>query len=241
MTANAEAFVGQLRDQITEKFGTPQSDDFIRVSVSIQPGTMVEDYTQALSLELLRIMKLRGLSEEGTFDAGMIRSYLITLVWLRVRWVNGTFPQQYKSIRKTVQVPLLWYALLLQIGEAMDKTYGIRFTPKMEIEDSDLLSSEEMRALSDRFYVMESLGFRVESGVPQDTTGELGFMVMSHIDNKIVSYREEHPVHAFLASFMVMEKLDKVVGVERVRYGYVDAYATAVRDLTVGRSAGSSP
>lgn len=214
----------------------PYPEAVISCKVEISPSDMLEDLSEALILEIDRLLKMRGSFEREPLTKDMLTKYLTTLVWLRVCWCNGSMRVEYRQIRKTLQVPSLMYVLLLQIGEAIDPEHGIRFKPHMEIDSDALLSASEMRFISDKLFLLESLGLKVEAGIPPDQTGELGFMALTHIEGVVTSYRMDHPVNGFLAGMLRMKKLEEVIGMERIRYGYMESYRQYLKELVVGRS-----
>jgi hypothetical protein len=117
------------------------------------------------------------------------------------------------------------YQLLISVGKAYDKDFNLEFIPAYKVTGDNILSPEEMEALSSLFRQFNGVGLKCVVGMPNDTTGELDFMAMCHVQDEVVSYRKAHPVYGFLAAFFKQQELNKVTGTMcRVIYGYESDY-----------------
>lgn len=202
----------------------PVNEPTIVVKVNFNPGKMVEDLAQTMMYELVRVagpvgeFMLKGLDVEG------IRKYLCTLSWMRrvrVNGLNDKSTQAYRHLQRSVAVPVLWYQVLVGMGEAIDRDYSIKFVPGTSISESDLLAPEHMQTISDLMFRLQNNGFKVVAGVPSQEEGELDFMAMSHVDEIVLSYRQSHPVYGFLAAFFATQEVSTALGtLVRIRYGY---------------------
>lgn len=169
--------------------------------------------------EMLRIGdgRVPGLDE---ITAELLTKYFKTLLYMRIAWVNSELGDAYRRVYNHLSIPVLMYHVLIPIGEARDKEFGIKFIPTITIDDSELLSVEELVLISDVMLRMENLGLAQEQGIPRDFEGELDYMAMVTVQNKILSYRQSHPVFAFLSSFVRKRRLDdRLGGVTRLFYG----------------------
>lgn len=206
----------------------------INVSVEMNPSQLLDKMAEEINKDIMRLTNFVGSADYmvGTED---ILKYLKTLVFLRVAFVNNELHdmlKNYRSLAKHLGVPVLMYQCLISMGVAYDRDFAIRFNPTYSIDDSDLLSPEEMESISDIFTRLENVGMKIVIGIPRDEAGELDFMALSHVAGEVVGYRRSHPVYGFLASFFAQKQLSEVTGLMcRVLYGYQTDYSLYVSKL----------
>lgn len=204
------------------KDNKPMNTATITVEVSMESGALMSALAEETVRELERISGSTGiLSGDLPTQEDVLKAFK-TLVHLRVNGTRSQGLSGYVEVVRHFAVPVLLYQLLIPIGRAYDADYSIEFIPVSRIAGEDLLAPQEMMAISDVFRRLENLGFKVVYGIPKDPEGELQFMAMSHVEEKILSYRTaDHPVYAFLASFFRQEKLNETTGTMcRILYGY---------------------
>lgn len=223
----------QLSDALTEMNKIRAATIVTRVE--IRPGKMMDRLAKGLYSEIQRLAPYSGFKPVAELEENDILKYLHTLIWLRVCYVNNDQSKsyaKYKYMAKHLEVPVLAYQLLVAIGEAYDKDYSIRFLPEYSVESEHLLSPDEMLTLSDLFCTMREIGFASVKGTPRDTSGELDFMAMCHVEGVVTSYRDTHPVYGFLASFFEQQKLNEITGsMSRIIYGYDTDYELYISSL----------
>lgn len=207
----------------------------ITVRVEMKPSKLVETLSVEVLKEMQRLVPSTQFKDVDDLCSEDISRYLKTLIWMRVQQCADDFTPAYKAyfrIRKLVSVPVMAYQLLIPIGVATDRDFSIRFEPEYSITESELLSPDEMRAISDVMSRLESNGFKMEIGIPQSPEGELDFMALCHVEDVVLGYRKSHPVYGFLASFFVQKKLNEITGsMCRVIYGYDSDYEVYIRQI----------
>jgi len=217
------------------------TSSFIDVYVELNPSTLVTKLAHCYLNELHRVAGNAGSRALDEVEEADILKYLVTLHWMRVCHSVGDPSKSYQMYRKLyskLSVPVLTYQTLLGVGEAIDRDYAIRFIPVVpSIKATDLLAPDELRKLSDLMLSFQQSGFKLVTGLPPESAGELEFMAMSHVDEVVRSYRKSHPVYGFLASFFSQQQLNQVTGsLSRIVYGYETDYEVNVARLvaTIG-------
>lgn len=209
-----------------EMFPEPKTESMTIQVVKLQPSVLVADMAILENLEMQRVMRFT--KSDVILDVKDIEKYFNTILWLRVLQVNHDKRiAPYAFANHSLNIPVRLVQILLSMGEAVDRDYGIRFMPSMDIEAEKQLSPEELREFSDKISVMIPEGYLVvETGLPTSTLGELGFMACLLVqDEKIYSYRKDHPVYGFIASFFRSELVSKAFGIDyRMYYGSIEDY-----------------
>lgn len=203
-------------------FGAPMIPDTILAQVDLsETSDLVPEYAAALTQECDRLMGAKLQVNETYLEADTMCKYLRTTLWFRVQIVNGTLRNEYKACADIGSIPIFWAGLLAMVGIAFDPNYNIEFSPVYKIKDTDLLSPSEYLQVSRKLKALESLGFKQVFGQLRKKEGDLGFMAMSYVNGTFVSYRRDHPVMAFYASFFKMANLEAVTGLRpRIVYGH---------------------
>ena len=206
--------------------------DVVRVRVELSPNEMFTDVAKAYSNEVLRITRFE--SKKTTISAESMEKFFNTVLYLHVCNVNSMVKPEYRNIIKRVNLPTVLVSILLNIGEATDKDYGLKFVPSMDIDSEQLMSPSEIEDFSQELLRLENLGLKITTtGLPlPNKCGTIGFMgsqLVEHTD--VRSYRHDHPVMGFFRSMFRSQSLEQVIGLSalRVRYGYYDHYASLVR------------
>lgn len=209
-----------------EMFPEPKTESMTLQVVKLEPSELILDMAKLENLEMQRVMRFT--TSDVILSVEDIGKYFHTILWLRVLQVNHDKKiAQYAFANHSLNVPVRLVQILLSMGEAVDRDYGIRFMPSMDIDASKQLSPDELRELSDKISVLIPEGYLVvETGLPTSTLGELGFMACLLVqDEKIYSYRKDHPVYGFVASFFRSELVSKAFEIDyRMYYGSVQDY-----------------
>lgn len=207
----------------------------VTVKVDLYPSRVMDALADALLAEVQRLAPSRGMKEIDELEADDILKYLKTLLYIRVNYVNNVkFKgyEDYANLSYELAVPALMSQILTSIGKVRDEEYNLEFIPTTTLSASDILAASEMRAISDILTRLHRNGLKVVFGIPRDRQGELGFMAMQHVEGQVLSYRKDHPVYGFLASFFAQQQLNEVTGtMARVVYGYENDYKYRVSAL----------
>jgi acyl-CoA synthetase (AMP-forming)/AMP-acid ligase II len=106
------------------------------------------------------------------------------------------------------------------------------------IDSKEILSVDQMKEISDAFLTLRAIGFASVVGMPNERSGELGFMACCHVEEVVTSYKDSHPIYGFLASFFQQAQLNEITGLMcRIVYGYDSDYKLAVRRIISNVSA----
>lgn len=209
-----------------EMFPEPKAESMTVQVIKLSPSELVADMAGLENLEMQRVMRFTA--SKVILSSEDIEKYFNTILWLRVLQVNRDKRlKPYAYANHSLNIPVRLVQILLSMGEAVDRDYGIRFVPSMDITAEMLLSPAELREYSDRISAMIPEGYLVvETGLPTSTLGELGFMACLLVqDEKIHSYRKDHPVYGFIASFFKSELISKAFEMDyRMYYGSVEDY-----------------
>lgn len=177
---------------------TPEAIQVVKVQLSF--GPLVYDLAKNLSREVDRILK----SGSGPLHISEkeMTSYVKSLIILRVLSVHGAVPKEYHSFCRNGRVPSILTYLLYQIGEALDREFGIKYVPYIvqdELADLDIL-----RDVSERIALIADMGFHItHNGIPQSVEGELAFMSMDNDGEVVRGTYNSHPVFGMLACFFI--------------------------------------
>jgi len=206
----------------------------ITTTVEVSPSKLMTSLAEGLLAEVQRLVPYLGYKPTAELDVDDILKYVSTLIWMRVCHVNSDVSKAYapyRNLAKHLEVPALVYQLLICIGLAYDRDFGLKFLPKYSVDSDMLLSPDELRSLSDTLLGLRDIGFASVTGLPRKVEGELDFMAMCHVEEVVRSYRDSHPVYGFLASFFAQKELNEVTGLMcRVVYGYDSDYQMYIRE-----------
>lgn len=216
----------------------------IIITVQFVPDRMVEELAKIYLDEMYRVAQSHGERLLKGIEVEDIRRYLCTLSFMRrthVTNLRNSTTALYASKKSGIAVPTFWYQILLMIGETVDKDYSIKFIPGTSIDETDLLSPEELLEISDVMFSLQNVGFAVVGGIPKDVVGDLAFMAMAHVEERSFSYKRSHPVYGFLASFFAMKEVEQALGtLVRVTYGYDSDYRTLLRRVITAQGGDNS-
>lgn len=197
------------------------------VDVDVTPSQMMEVLATETEAESFRLAPYEGYPALKNLSAEKIMNYFRTLIYLRTCYCidDTSRVKQYKSLTRKLCIPVLFYQILISVGVVCDRVQGIRFKPSYSIDKKHLLGAADLQSVSDDLSRMNDLGLVCVYGMPKEKDGVLGFMAMSCIDGDVYSYREDHPVHAFLAAFIEKQKWEEVLGMKLyVKYGSIASF-----------------
>jgi hypothetical protein len=205
--------------------------DMIRVKVDLTPSDLFTDLASAYFAEVTRITRFEN--KVSTINEESMLKYFQTLLYLHVQNVNSRVKTEYNKVKYNAIIPTPIYTLLTQIGEVVDKNFGLKFYPSFEIDSTELLSPSEMIDFGYELLRMENLGLKLTTnGLPSsNTSGELGFMGAYAYENEVRSYRHDNPVYGFYAAMFKTKGIEQALGISalRVRYGYIDHYKSLIQ------------
>jgi len=206
----------------------PVSKATVEIVVELQNGCLMDSLAKDLYAEFQRMAPYASYSPVAQLEEKELLAYLSTLLWMRVAEANGlrdkTF-NDYKSLRRTVAVHVLFYQLLICVGKAYDKDFNIQLIPAYKIPQELLLSPDDMLRISNLFRQFEDSGMKICFGIPLGEEGELDFMAMSHVTNEVVSFKKSHSVFGFLKAFTAERELNAITGgLSTIVYGYDTDY-----------------
>lgn len=216
-------------------------DSFVETLVEMNPSKLLKEVAEGIKAECDRLAPYAGFKPVADLSVEDIHKYFHTLVWMRCKHVADQVDKSYslyRTVYKVCEVPTFIYQLMISIGEAIDSDYSIRFIPGYSIEDTNLLSVEQMKNISNVFLALKPLGFSSVTGMPSERSGELDFMACCHVKEVVRSYKDSHPVYGFLAAFFQQTELNSITGMMcRIIYGYDSDYEIAVRRIVSAVSA----
>lgn len=220
--------------QLTQDYGKAITKPTISEIVRISPSALIGDMASIYVKELGRVTNYQD-PEINEISSSDITKYLNTLTYMRVGRVNSELTPDYNKIYSKVFVPVLFYQVINEIGEAVDRDFGIRYIPEVDMTGSDILSVAEMMAISDVFTRIQQLGFFVVKGLPNYLDGSLEMMIMRNLEGSITSYKVSHPVYASLMAFFRTQVLHDVThGMQRITYGTESDYRVNLTALIKG-------
>lgn len=212
-------------------FSAPTPANVIRVDVELDKSDLITHVAGLYVRELGRLASVKmDLPDQDT-----LVQYFCTLVALRCETCNEGKPKsETVFFKKVAVIPAFFGTLLVQIGVAFDREYGLRFIPKSSFASTDIMGPKELTEMSDLLSSYEPLGLKLVTGIPKAIEGELGFMACKFLNNdkSIMSYRRDHPIHGFYASFFRAKWLEACMdGACRIRYDYEESYRQALAQM----------
>lgn len=206
--------------------------DVVRVKVELSPNQMFDDVAEAYCNEVIRLTRFE--SRQTIIDQDAMKRFFNTMLYLHIQNVQNNLDRSYFNISKRVNLPTVLVSILMNIGEVVDKDYGLKFIPSMNIDSEQLMSPSDIEDFSQELLRLENLGLKITTtGLPLPSKcGTIGFMGSQLIENTDVrSYRHDHPVMGFFRSMFRSQSLEQIIGLAalRVRYGYYDHYASLVK------------
>lgn len=201
----------------------------ITVNVKIDTSDIFLDVASVYSQEAERVMRFTS-NAHFEISTEEFLKYFKTLLFLRVARVNNVTNSAvngYKNIQRNLLIPAFVHILINSIGRATDTDYGFTFVPQVDINSVDLMSPEQMQDVSRRLVTLNREGLVcTETGVSMNPAGELSVMATLNIQGEILSYKKDHPVYGFYASFFRHSIVSNTISADilRIRYGAESDY-----------------
>lgn len=216
---------------ISEQLPAAHATNTVRQTVQFECSDMMSEMAKLEHNEMLRVMRFT-VTDILPSQEDVLR-YMKTICHLRVVQVeNVSKLKDYSFTRRNLNIPVRLYQIICSLGEAVDRDYGVRFVPAMDIEASDLMSPEELREMSSKLMIISLEGYLVvETGLPNTTEGELGTMACLLMqDEKVFSYRKDHVVYGFIASFFKTQLIKQVFtdDIYRIYYGSMEDFRSSL-------------
>lgn len=221
---------GAMLSFAEEVFGQPLSLPMAKVTVKLNPTGMIDVLAERYAREIERILSVKGGSINVDLSEETLMKYFITALYMRVIYCNDMkapkgfewFPAKSRSFSNL----MVFASILVHVGIAIDKEYGLKFVPSFEPDIKDLLSFQEFTDISDVLSQLEDHGLKLVRGLPSEKMGSLPFMACECFDgdDSIRSYRRDHPVFGFFAAFFRNLQVEQLIGAKRIIYGYRQQY-----------------
>lgn len=234
LNKNSNNLMDTLKAKLSDQAPVILPKGLLTIEVTLEPSVLFADAGNVYNMEAQRIMRFAH-NEDFLISAKEFEAYFKTLLYLRISRVNGVenaTTKAYKYDLRNYMVPTFIHTLLTSIGTAVDRDYGFQFVPVLKMDVKELLSSTEMVELSRKLSFLAREGLTcTDTGVSMQPTGELSFMATMNISEEILSYKKDHPVYGFYASFFNHKITDEVMNpsVFRIKYGSAQEYATYVK------------
>jgi hypothetical protein len=225
-----------LPQGFVDNLSAPTPTNVVRTTVKIDPSVMFDTLAQEYTREFDRVGNTQLSVDTGHFImTDIVNRYFKTLLWLRCNHVNSGngYTQAYRRLYDKVTVPTVVYAVLNTIGEVEDMAYGMQLNPSYSPNAKDLLSPSELEDLSIKLRSLVANGLKAVTGLPRPRTGAIEVMACMLATQEVLSYRKDHPLYGFLASFFEFSGVERVIGqqIYRIRYGFIPSYQSALKDL----------
>jgi hypothetical protein len=202
---------------------TPLRFDTVEVSID---GEGFEPYIE----EFVSLAALSGVPEVP-LTVEELKTYVESLIYLRVAWVRGWKP----AIRpyEKFAVPAFIAVALAAIGEAEDRTLGVRLLPSTKCKLQD---TESFWATSRKLTVLAQRGFTMSEGLLRDQEGDWDTMCLQLLNQEVVCHSmDPHPSKAVVASALGIRWVNAVLN-PRVKYGHTAEFYSILRHLAAPRS-----
>jgi len=220
---------GAMLSFAEEAFGQPLSLPMAKVTVQLNPTGMVDVLAERYAREIERILSVKGGSINVDLSEKALMKYFITALFMRVIYCNEQKAPKgfewFSAKSRSFSNLLVFASILVHVGVAVDKEYGLKFVPVFEPDTKDLCTLAEFTDISDVLAQLEDHGLKLVRGLPSDRNGSLPFMACECFDDdSIRSYRRDHPVFGFFAAFFRNLQVEQLIGAKRIIYGYRQQY-----------------
>lgn len=218
-----------LKGLFESEFQPVLSVNTIDIEVQLETSQMFKDMSQVFSMEADRVMRFTT-NENYQVSTQEFVGYLTTLLYLRVARVNGTknsTTRMYYHDQRNYLVPAFASTLINSIGIATDSDYGFRFIPVINVKVDELLSPQVMIEISRKLSVLNKQGFIcTETGIHPEIKGDLELMATFNLESDIRSYKKNHPIFGFYASFFKHTIVSDALEAKslRIKYGAESDY-----------------
>lgn len=224
---NNDANSKKFRD-LAEKNVSPKFIEAKTYKVKLfEEGNLFNKYVSIEQKALEYAISRKG--QQSSYTDDLLRKfpdYCKALVASRVDYVLGGRP--VVKPMDHVMVPSFLMNIIMQIGEVMDLSTGIRLLP--EEVDTPSISLDEMREIS---MLLESIReYEGGFGYPKDKSGSWEFMTMWLVGTQLQRFSADaHPVYALMASVIGLKQIESVLN-PLVTYGDTNLFEGLLWQLT---------
>lgn len=226
----------KLDELFTNQFQPVLPVDYVTINVKVGVSELFSEAANIYAMEAERVMRFTS-NDKFNISSDSFLKYFTTLLYLRVARVNDTQNNTVKAYRADLRhylIPAFVSTLINSIGKATDLDYGFMFVPTTDITVDDLLSPQEMRAISRKLETLNKEGLVcIETGISMTPYGELSMMAALNIQGEVLSYKKDHPIYGFYAAFFKHTLISDVVNPNtlRIRYGSETDYHMYLRHI----------
>lgn len=221
--------ITNLKDLFEKDFQPALPVNTVLVEVQIEMGELFRDMARMYSMEAERVMRFTS-NNHFQISEDEFLQYFTTLLYCRVMRVNGIqneITKKYRNDMRSYLIPAFASTLINSIGRATDSDYGFTFIPKMNVSVEELLTAEEMRVITEKLRTLNIEGLTcIETGIAMQPEGDLECMATLNLESDIRSYKKNHPIFGFYASFFKHTILTDVLDPKslRIKYGAESDY-----------------
>lgn len=208
-------------------FGTkPSTAHLDKIVVYLDP-TMLDDYGKAYLKEARRVNPKRFetiFSDTEKAEADMTR-YLQGILAIRLECIS---PEGCKNWRraKALQIPAFVQFAISEVGEVIDRTYGLKFIPRMDPEVDTQYDIDWMLDFSDNLAAFKDEGLAAEKDAfPRGNEGDPDVMNYVVVDSYVMGRTDtQTPIGSYVAAFLGFKLKEEITFkmLYRVRYDDVD-------------------
>jgi len=212
----------------------PRPVDIVEEPVTINLGVAFD----TLVIEFYSYARATLLAHGGelTFTSEEYSSYVRTLIASRVNYVNKR--RYVVDPTDRIVVPTIVNMALAAIGRVEVEGVGVIFIPAYVTQENELLTYDQMVAISNQLEPLKYMGFQFAYGYERDRRGAFDLMSQQYVENHEkgpgVYSHNRTPSGAFspLAFMLGLRQLHMLLGA-RVVYSDPESLLTAVRQLAV--------
>lgn len=219
----------KLEGLFNDQFQPALPVNYVTVNVRVGVSDLFSEASTIYSMEAERVMRFTS-NDHFTISSDKFLNYFKTLLFLRIARVNSAESQivrAYIKDQRNYLIPAFVSTLINSIGKATDSDFGFLFVPTTTISADELLSPSEMVEISTKLKTLNKEGLVcVETGIAMTPYGELSMMATLNIQGDILSYRKDHPIYGFYASFLKHTITSDIMNPNalRIRYGAENDY-----------------
>lgn len=226
--------LGTMESALTTHF-VPKPRDFEIVDVEVRCDALME-YVDAYFSRMEGDMFLQGGGSSLSLTRAELASYVRTLIASRIRHSTrgvreGTPPPVVAHHESFVLVPPFIAEALENIGKVRLDSVGIDLIPKEMFQQEELLTRDQMHAVSRQLELMKRFGYIFAIGYRRDDRGDESFMSLQCVDGMVRSHTDTATtIKAVFAYFLGMVQVRVLLG-HRIEYCHFDEAKTLIWDL----------
>lgn len=207
-----------------------------RYDVVIKPEEgLLPELVEKYVIEFNRIAKAKLRYDQDYISTELFQKYVNTLIKIRILTAREEKLHDLSPTRANTKVPVFLSYCLRQIGIAKDRQFGLLLAPAMcdSLKNAgNVLDAIGMQKVSDLLSELEDLGVKMVSGIARETTGSIGYMSTTIMEQMIsgeatefvCSHRMEHAVYGFLGAIIKAQQTHNVFSQFNVLYDPIEDY-----------------